>query len=67
MCIKYFCDKCGKEVGIDDKIFIETQYRGCLNTETILKKEAFICNECKDEYYNKIQEIEEIFGFRVQI
>lgn len=67
MSIKYFCDKCGKEVGIDDKIFIKTQYRGCLNTETILKKEAFICKECKEEYYNKIQEIEEIFGFRVQI
>lgn len=65
MGVKYFCDKCGKEVSIDDKIFIKTQYRGCLNKETILRKEAFICNKCKEEYYNKIKEIEGIFGFGV--
>lgn len=60
---KYFCDKCGKEVRKFEKICIETQWEE--NISIIDKREAFICNDCKKEFFIKIKEIKEIFGFRI--
>lgn len=67
MSIKYFCDKCGKEVNIMDIMSIETKWKTSQFEEGNALKKAYMCDECKKEYYNKMQEIKEVFGFRTYI
>ena len=67
MSIKYFCDKCGKEVYTMDIMSIETKWKASQFVEENALKKAYMCDECKKEYYNKMQEIKEVFGFRTYI
>lgn len=48
MAIKYFCDKCGKEIGFCSGADIKIENRG-FDTIKIRNYEKELCNDCVEE------------------
>ena len=66
MGIKYFCDKCGKEIKKSDFITIKIDM-GIHKIEEKFchlmdDKKTFMCEECQKEFIVKFKEFKEIFN-----
>lgn len=69
MSIKYFCDKCGVEVGDRDTSYIDVNTRSndkYISSVVTLKTEhkAFLCYDCEKDFFNQMSGIYKTFGFK---
>ena len=60
MGVKFFCDKCGNEV---DEYDVKKMDIRCRDYEINKEMEAFMCEDCENEFILKIREIKDLFGF----